>query len=120
MRKSRTERWLTRRRGLSTSSIAVPIIVRLTTTTATATPGGTIAHQAPTLMASRANAFWISRPHEVTLGSPSPRKAIAVSAKIAYATMITAVATSSGATCGSTWRRISRVFDAPTTRVRRM
>ena len=34
--------------------------------------------------------------------------------------MITAVATSSGATCGSTWRMISRVFDAPITRVRRM
>ena len=49
----------------------------------TATPGGTIAHQAPTLIASRANAFSISRPHEVTLGSPSPRNAIEVSAKIA-------------------------------------
>ena len=83
MRKRRTERWLTRSRGLSTSSIAVPIIVRLTTTIATAMPGGTIAHHAPTLIASRANAFWISSPHDVTLGSPSPRKAMAVSAKIA-------------------------------------
>ena len=54
-----------------------------TTTIATAMPGGTIAHQAPTVIASRANAFSISRPHDVTLGSPRPRNAIAVSAKIA-------------------------------------
>ena len=83
-------------------------------------PGGTIAHQAPTLTASRENAFSIRSPHEILLGSPRPRNAIAVSAKIAYATISTAVATSSGATCGSTWRMIRRVFEAPITRVRRM
>ena len=44
-------------------------------------------------------------PSEVRLGSPRPRNESAVSSKIATATVSTVFAISSGATCGSTWRR---------------
>ena len=70
-------------------------------------------------MASRWNAFSIRSPHEVRFGSPRPRKAIAVSAKIANATISTVLATSSGAICGTTWRTIVRGCEAPSARVRR-
>ena len=96
----------------------MPTIVQATITTATATPGGTIAHHAPTEIASRSNAFSIRSPHEVRFGSPSPRNAIAVSAKIANATISTVFATSSGAICGTTCRTIVRGCEAPSARVR--
>ena len=51
-RKRRTDRWPTRRRGLSASSIAMPIIVQARMTSVTQTPGGTIAHQASLRTAS--------------------------------------------------------------------
>ena len=87
-------------------------------TIVTHTPGGTIAHQASLIVASPVNAFSISRPHEIVLGSPSPRKVMYVSAKIASATMSTVFAIRSGATWGSTWRKTSRLFPAPSARAR--
>ena len=60
------------------------------------------------------NAFSISLPQEVRVGSPRPRKAIAVSAKIAIATVSTVLATISGVTCGRMWRKRIRPCPAPT------
>jgi hypothetical protein len=76
-------------------------------------PGGTIAHQASTVIALCEKAFSISFPHEVSVGSPRPRNAIAVSAKIAIATVSTVLATRSGITCGRTWRKTMRPWLAP-------
>ena len=104
----RTDRWLDRSRGFSASSSERPIIVQARITNATATPGGTIAHQAPDGHGVALKAFAISLPQEIASGSPRPRKEIAVSAKIAAAHMSTAIAISSGATCGSTCVRRMR------------
>ena len=81
-------------------------------TIATAMPGGAIAH-ASTLIAFETKAFSIRRPQEIRLGSPRPRNASAVSAKIAIATVRTVLATRSGATCGSTWRKMILESRAP-------
>ena len=58
---------------MSASSIDWPTIVQARITTVTHTPGGTIAHQALLSIALPVNAFSISRPHEIVLGSPRPR-----------------------------------------------
>src|SRR5262249_57215950 len=73
-RNRRTERWPTRSLGLSASSIDCPTIVHARTTSVTQTPGATIAHHAPFSVASPLNEFSMSLPHEIRLGSPSPRK----------------------------------------------
>src|SRR5262249_39991166 len=97
-RKVRAERRATRRRGLSASSIAPPRRLQPRMITATSAPGGTIAHQAPVEIAARWNAFSITFPSEIRLGSPRPRNASAVSSKIATAIVSTVFAISSGAT----------------------
>src|SRR6266566_654191 len=112
-RKVRAERWATRSRGLSASSSAPPISEQARMIKATSTPGGTIAHQAPVEIAARWNAFSIILPSEIRDGSPSPRKASAVSSKIATAIVSTVLAIRSGATCGRTWRKTIRVWEAP-------
>src|SRR6185437_7078079 len=84
-RNRRTERCPARSRGFRASSIACPVIVQARTTTVTASPGGTIAHHALFRIASSVNAFSISRPQEIRLGSPRPRNVMNVSTKIAYA-----------------------------------
>ena len=99
-RKRRTDRWPVRRRGLSASSIVCPMIVQARTTNITQRPGGITAHQALLMIASSLKAFSIRLPHEIVLGSPSPRKVMKVSAKIAYAIRRTVFATRSGVTCG--------------------
>ena len=43
-------------------------------TIVTQRPGGMIAHQALWKMAPPVSEFWISLPHEMVDGSPSPRK----------------------------------------------
>ena len=85
---------------------------------ATSAPGGTIAHHAPDEIAARSNAFSITLPSDVRLGSPSPRNESAVSSKIATATVSTVFAIRSGATCGSTWRTTIRMCPAPSARAR--
>ena len=85
---------------------------------ATSAPGGTIAHHAPDEIAARSNAFSITFPSEVRLGSPRPRNESAVSSKIATATVRTVFAIRSGATWGSTCRSTIRVWPAPSARAR--
>src|SRR6185369_5506595 len=114
----RTERWPTRRRGLSASSSDWPKSVAPRTTSVTQRPGGMIAHHALLRIASSLKAFSINRPQEMTLGSPSPRKLMNVSAKIAYATSSTVFATRSGATCGRMCLKINRLLPAPSARAR--
>ena len=63
-RNRRTDRWPTRSRGLSASSIAWPIIVQARITSVTHTPGGMIAHQALLNTAS---------PVKRVLDQPAPR-----------------------------------------------
>ena len=62
------------RRGLSASSMDCPTIVQARMRIVTATPGGTIAHQALLSTALPRKLFSISLPHEIVLGSPRPRK----------------------------------------------
>ncbi len=87
---------------------------------ATAIPAGTIAHQAPVLIASRSKACSMIVPQVTAVGSESPRKASAVSLKIASVTASTAFAMSSGPSCGRMWRTITRVLPAPMDSARRI
>src|SRR5204863_6160770 len=97
-RKVRADRCATRSRGLSASSNAPPTRLHARMSSATSTPGGTIAHHAPVEIAARSNAFWMIRPSEIALGSLRPRNASAVSSKIATAMVRTVLAISRGAT----------------------
>ncbi len=72
-----------------------------------------IAHQALWKIAPPTREFWIKRPHEMLDGSPSPRKLMYVSAKIAVAIVSTVLAISNGTICGSTCFCIRRVCEAP-------
>src|SRR5207237_10784009 len=91
-RNRRTERWPTRRRGLSASSNAWPIMLHARITSATRIPGGTIAHHAPLLIAAFWTAFSMILPREILLGSPSPRNDSAVSSNTATAIVRTVFA----------------------------
>jgi hypothetical protein len=77
-RQRRSERWATRKRGLSASSIAWPNRKQPTITVAMTKPSGTIAHHAPELMAVRWKACSRMVPH-VEAGVLQPEKARAVS-----------------------------------------
>src|ERR1700721_966855 len=102
-RKVLLERWATLMRGFRPSSIARPTKLVATTIRATSAPGGTIAHQAPKLIADRRNPNSIMVPSDTWVASPSPKNANAVSVKIAYPTRRTAFATTSGTSWGKTW-----------------
>src|SRR6202042_3485541 len=78
-RHRRRDRWATFSRGFSASSTAWPNRKQPTMTAAMTNPSGTIAHQAPELIAVRWKACSRMVPHVVTVGSSSPRKASAVS-----------------------------------------
>src|SRR5699024_5841817 len=75
-----------RNRGLSTPSRARPHMVKDSATTATATPGGTMYHQMPELMAPALRASSMMPPQEIVPGVPSPRNARVASIRMASAT----------------------------------
>src|SRR6185437_3036154 len=117
-RNRRTDRCPTRRRGLSASSIAWPIIVAARMTIVTQRPGGMMAHHALWKIAPPESEFWISLPHEIVEGSSRPRNAMYVSANTAIAIVSTVFATSSGATCGVMCFHTSRPCPPPSARAR--
>ena len=63
-------------------------------------PGGTTYHHAPALGAPESNAFSSIVPHEMRVGSPSPRNDSAASDRIATATISTVLAKISGSVFG--------------------
>jgi hypothetical protein len=63
-------------------------------------PGGITYHQAPALGAPDENAFSSIVPHEIRVGSPSPRNARAASDRTATATIRTVLAKISGNVLG--------------------
>ena len=69
-------------------------------------------------IAARSNACCMMLPSEIVLGSLRPRNDSAVSSKIATAMVRTVLATSSGATCGSTCRTTILAWLAPSARAR--
>ncbi len=89
------------------------------TSSATAVPAGTMAHQAPALTAERLKACSMIVPHVTTLESDRPRKASAVSLKIATVMASTQFAAKSGPICGRMWRRMMCRCPAPLASARR-
>ena len=67
-------------------------------------PGGTMYHHAPALGAPESKPVSSIVPHEMCVGSPSPRNDSEASARIATATISTVLAKISGATLGKMWR----------------
>ena len=65
-------------------------------------PGGITYHQASALGAPDSNAFSSIVPHEIRVGSPSPRNESAASERIATATIRTVLAKISGRVFGRT------------------
>src|SRR3954447_15471468 len=63
-------------------------------------PGGITYHHAPALGAPVSNAFSSIVPHEIRVGSPSPRNESAASDRIATATINTVLAKISGRVLG--------------------
>jgi hypothetical protein len=95
-------RWWRLRRGLSTSSSAVPSSVVPSTTQTMASPGGISAHHAPADMALRPNAKFSICPQLIRVGSPRPMKASVDSSRMAREMTNTMLASISGSTWGST------------------
>src|SRR4029077_5028392 len=87
--------------GLNTSSRAWPTRVNASTTSTTQTPGGTMYHQAPVVIAPTENALSSMEPQETRVGSPRPRKLRVVSVRIAAATVSVVLAKTIGITFGS-------------------
>src|SRR5690606_13845806 len=108
-----------RRRGLSTVSSARPHSVNARTTARMHRPGMRMYHQAPALAAFQSYEPRSMVPQEV-LFAVTPRKASVDSVTMALATSSVVLASSSGATFGSTWRVVMCQWPAPSALERSM
>ena len=80
--------------------------VNASTTRTTHTPGGTMNHHAPVVIAPTPKASSSIEPQDTRVGSPRPRKLSVVSVRIATATVRVVLAKTIGITFGRIWRDI--------------
>src|ERR671914_2716342 len=81
-------------------------MVNARTTSTMAIPGGTSHHHCPAVAAPALKAASRIVPHEVLVGSPSPRNARVLSERMAMATSSTVLAKMMGPTLGRMWRGV--------------